>query len=76
MTTASAIFKAVPTVTMPKVLQQLERRDRAVFMLANGKRTPRDIAHLVRRNELDVAKVLVRLTKQGYVEYLGASYLL
>lgn len=67
----NAIFKTVLWATDPKVINQIERRDRVVFLLLDGKRTIRDIAHLVRRNELDVARTIVRLLKQGYVVHIN-----
>ncbi|HCI78169.1 MAG TPA: hypothetical protein DHW02_00595 [Ktedonobacter sp.] len=54
-----------------QVLHQVERRDRAVLMLQDGQRTLRDVARLLHRNDTEVAQVIVRLLKQGYVEYIG-----
>jgi hypothetical protein len=54
-----------------QVLYQVERRDRAVLMLQDGQRTLRDVARLLHRNDTEVAQVIVRLLKQGYVEYVG-----
>jgi len=54
-----------------QVLRQVERRDRAVLMLQDGQRTLRDVARLLHRNDTEVAQVIVRLLKQGYVEYVG-----
>jgi Domain of unknown function (DUF4388) len=67
-----AIFRAHPHATTPSVLKQLERRERIVLLLLNGKRTLREVARLVHRSELDIARVLVRMLKQGYVEFMGA----
>jgi len=63
------IFRALPYATKYDILSQMERRDRVVFLLLNGKRTLRDVARLIHRGELDVARVLVRLLKLGYIEH-------
>ena len=68
----SAIFRTLPYVTAPAVLKRLERRDRIVLLLLDGKRTLRDVARLVHRSELDIAQVLVRMLKRGYIEHIGA----
>lgn len=66
---ANAIFRALPTAMMPGIMSQLERRDRIVLILLDGKRTIQEIANLVHRSELDVARTVVRLLQSGYVEY-------
>lgn len=62
------IFRALPKATTLQVTNHIERQDRVVFMLLDGKRTVRDIAHLVHRSEPDVARTLARLLKHGYIE--------
>ncbi|MFL5629124.1 MAG: DUF4388 domain-containing protein [Ktedonobacteraceae bacterium] len=69
---ASAVFRTRPYVTTPTILKQLERRDRIVLLLLDGKRTLHDVAHLVSRSELDIATVLARMFKRGYIEYIRA----
>jgi len=69
---ASAVFRTRPYVTAPPILKQLERRDRIVLLLLDGKRTLHDVAHLVSRSELDIANVLARMFKRGYIEYIRA----
>ena len=66
-----ATFKILLWATDPKVMNQIDRRDRVVFLLLDGKRTIRDIARLVHRNELDIARTIVRLLKQGYIVNTG-----
>jgi hypothetical protein len=68
-----AVFRALPTATIQSVMAQLERRERVIFLLLDGRRTLQNVAQLVHRDELDVAHILVRLYKQGYIEYLGAK---
>ena len=43
-----------------------------VFLLLDGKRTLQDVARLVHRSEVDVARILVRLLKQHCIEYRRA----
>lgn len=62
------IFRALPKAATPEVTNHIERQDRVVFMLLDGKRTVHDIAHLVHRSEPDVARTLARLLKRGYIE--------
>ncbi len=68
-----AIFRARPMATTPYMLSQMERRERVVLILLNGKRTIQDVAYLTHRSELEVAKILVRLLERGYAEFLGAE---
>lgn len=65
-----AIFRARPAAASPKVLGQLERRDRIVLLLLDGKRTVQDVARLIHRDELEIAHILVRLLQYNYVEFL------
>ena len=69
----TSIFRALPHATAPIILSRLERRERVVLLLLNGKRTLRDVAMLVHHSEVDVARTLVRLLKQGYIEYIEHS---
>jgi hypothetical protein len=50
----------------------MERRERVVFLLLDGKRTLRHVAHLIHRSDLEVASILAGLLKQGYIEYIGS----
>ncbi len=64
-----AVFRTRAIVTAHFLLGCIERRDRAVLLLLDGKRTLRDVARLTRRNELEIAHVLVRLLKRGYIDF-------
>jgi hypothetical protein len=66
----TSIFRALPCATTPLVLSRLERRERVVLLLLNGKRTLHDVVMLVHHSEVDVARTLVRLLRQGYIEYI------
>jgi len=69
----TSIFRVLPAATNATVLNRLERRERVVLLLLNGKRTVYDVARLIHRDEVDVARTLVRLLKRGYIEHLGAE---
>lgn len=64
----NAVFRALSWATDQNIIYQMERRDRVVFLLLDGKRSIQDIAHLINRNELDIARTLVRLLKSCYIE--------
>ena len=63
----NAVFRTLVWATEYRVMSQMERRDRVVFLLLDGRRSIRDIAHLIHRNELDIARTIVRLLKSGYI---------
>ncbi len=66
-----AIFCMRATVVTPDILRAIERKDRVVLLLLDGKRTIQDIVRLIHRSDLEVARSLVRLLKHGYAEYIG-----
>ncbi len=68
----NAVFRTLPWATDQKIMSQMERRDRVVFLLLDSRRSIQDIARLVNRNELDIARTIVRLLKCGYIEPAGA----
>ncbi len=63
----NAVFYTLPFARVPMVISQMERRDRIVFLLLDGQRTLRDVARLIHRSELDVARILVRLWKLHFI---------
>lgn len=66
-----AIFCMRATVVTPDILRVIERKDRVVLLLLDGKRTIQDIVRLIHRSDLEVARSLIRLLKHGYAEYIG-----
>lgn len=66
-----AVFRGYAQMMPVGALQTMERRERIVLLLLNGKRTIQEIAYLVHRSELEVARSLMKLTKQGLAEYIG-----
>ena len=65
-----AIFRAIPSAKKSSIINQMDRKDRIVFLLLDGRRTLHTIKHLVNRSDAEVVQILVRLLKQGYVEYI------
>nr|BBH95395.1 hypothetical protein KTA_35940 [Thermogemmatispora argillosa] len=63
-------FRALPEAARPEIISQLDRRERLVFLLLNGKRSLSEIARLVHRDEQDVACTVARLLRNGYVEHI------
>lgn len=63
-----AVFHVRPAAAAKQVMSQMERQDRLIFMLLDGKRTVRDLAQLMHRSELTVARILARLLNNGYIE--------
>ncbi|MDQ2907283.1 MAG: hypothetical protein ABI456_19260 [Ktedonobacteraceae bacterium] len=68
---ARMLFRARDSAIEPEVIRRMERRDRVIFLLLDGKRTISDVARLVHRSELDVAYTIACLLRTGYVERLG-----
>lgn len=67
-----AIFVARPTTTSPaQAIQQMERHERLVFILLDGRRSIQDIARLIHRSEAEVEHILINLTQRGYTIYMG-----
>jgi hypothetical protein len=68
-----AIFQARAVAKTPRILSQIERRERIILLLMDGRRTLQDVARLAGRHELEVAWILVHLLARGYIEYLGTG---
>lgn len=66
----TAIFKARAMVATTQAIQRMERRERIVFILLDGRRTIQDIARLTHQPESEVEQTLVHLTKNGYTQYI------
>jgi hypothetical protein len=65
-----AIFKARALVATHYSIQRMERRERIVFILLDGRRTIQDIARLTHQPETDVEEILMHLTKGGFTQYI------
>jgi hypothetical protein len=67
-----AKFRAKIGTISQAQLSQMERRDRVVLLLLDGRRTLLAVSRLTHRGEPDIARTLVRLLASGYVEFVGA----
>lgn len=65
-----AIFRSLPQAATAATMYRLERRERIIFALLDGRRTLRDIARLTHQTEVAVARVLAKLLAHGYIEHL------
>ncbi len=65
------IFQARTIAVASHVLERMERRDRIVLILLDGRRTIEDVIRLIHKSETEIAQVLVRLLKSGYIDYMG-----
>jgi hypothetical protein len=70
---ARAVFRARPQATAKIILDQLERRERIVLLLLDGRHTIGDVERLTHYSNEEVLHTLGRFLKYGYVEYLGVQ---
>lgn len=66
----TAIFKARAMIATTQAIRHMERRERIIFILLDGRRTVQDIARLTHQPEAEVEQTLVHLTKSGYTQYI------
>jgi Domain of unknown function (DUF4388) len=66
----NAVFRARLSKATPSTMKRLERRERIVFALLDGQRSVQHIARLTHLAEVVVARILVQLLQQGYIEYI------
>jgi hypothetical protein len=65
-----AIFRAKVTITSTQTMHSMERRERIVFVLLDGRRTLQHIAYLLHQTEREVGHILLKLTRIGFAEYV------
>ncbi|HEV2580502.1 MAG TPA: hypothetical protein VGT44_06580 [Ktedonobacteraceae bacterium] len=65
-----SLFRAYRSEATPATMKRLERRERIVFALLDGGRAIQDVARLTHQSDLAVARIIVRLYHQGYIEYI------
>lgn len=71
--TSTSRFHRLPEKVHTEAIEQLdERRERQVYLLANGQRTIGQIASLLAIHPVDVAQMMKQLLVMGYVELLPA----
>jgi hypothetical protein len=68
---ATAVFRALPFASAKRIMMnQMQRRERLVFILLDGRRSVTDVARLLHLSEVQVAQIMVYLLKFGYIEYM------
>jgi hypothetical protein len=68
---ATAIFHALPFASAKRIMMnQMQRRERLVYILLDGRRSVTDVARLLHLSEVQVAQIMVYLLKFGYIEYV------
>ena len=68
---AAAIFRALPFASAKRIMMnQMQRRERLVYMLLDGRRSVTEVARLLHLSEVQVAQAMVYLLKYGYIEYV------
>lgn len=65
-----AIFRAYPNMATPGTMMRLERHERVVFALLDGRRAIGDVARLTHQSDMSVASSVVHLYQQGFIEYI------
>lgn len=68
-----AVFRARPFAKEPHILAQMERRERVVLILLDGRRTLHDVACLTHHIDLEVAHILAHLLARGYIEFIDPN---
>lgn len=64
-----SVFRSRSVAMTYPILFHLERKERAVLLLLDNKRTLHDIARLTHRTDLEVAHILARLLRRGLIDY-------
>lgn len=68
---SSTVFRALPEAMTREVLGRLERKERIVLILLDGKRTLQNVSWLTHRSETEMAHILVRLLHRGFITLEG-----
>ena len=68
---AAAIFRARPFASAKRIMMnQMQRRERLVYMLLDGRRSITEVSRLLHLSDVQVARAIVYLLKYGYIEYV------
>lgn len=66
------VYRVRPVVAARQIIHRLDRRERLVFLLLDGKRSVREVSGLIHRDEGEVARVLAHFLALGLIERVGA----
>ncbi len=68
---SAAIFHALSFASAKRIMMnQMQRRERLVYILLDGRRSVTEVARLLHLSEVQVAQIMVYLLKYGYIEYV------
>ncbi|HVB62043.1 MAG TPA: DUF4388 domain-containing protein [Ktedonobacteraceae bacterium] len=65
---AESVYQVLPEVAAEQIIHRLDRRARLVFLLLDGKRSLREVAGLIHRSEVEVARSLAYFLALGLIE--------
>ncbi len=65
---ANSAFRVRALIAVQQVIAGLDRRERLVFLLLDGRRSMCEIAGLIHRSEMDIARILERFLALGLIE--------
>lgn len=65
---AKIVYRVLPAVAVRQIIHRLDRRERLVFLLLDGKRSVCEVSNLIHRSEKEVARVLARFLALGLIE--------
>jgi hypothetical protein len=66
------VYRVRPIVAARQIIHRLDRRERLVFLLLDGKRSVREVSGLIHRSEGEIARVLAHFLALGLIERVGA----
>lgn len=65
---AESVYRVRPVLAAQQIAYRLDRRERLVFLLLDGKRSLREVAGLIHRSEVEVARALAYFLALGLIE--------
>jgi len=69
---AEVVYRMLPVPVAQQIIYRLDRRERLVFLLLDGKRNLREVICLIHRSEVDVARALAHLLALGLIEQVSS----
>jgi hypothetical protein len=71
---AKVIYRVRPIVAARQIIHRLDRRERLVFLLLDGKRSVREVSGLIHRSEGEIARVLAHFLALGLIERVETDH--
>lgn len=70
---AEIVYRVRPVVAARQIIHRLDRRERLVFLLLDGKRSVREVSGLIHRSEEEIARTLAHFLALGLIERVGTD---